>query len=138
MNWISTLLITSVLLFGSQSKAEIIFLNTPKQLKEFFAQGKPAIIMQGADWCSACVRIFPSYAKMSNQFGDKVLFGFIDVDRMRLKMAKKLVYVPTFVAGKTEKEVKSAVSLNDFKKGDYKGLLEYITRYTGVKPEVKQ
>jgi len=128
------LLLALCLITSMASSADVILLTTPQQVKDFFAQGKPTIIMQGAKWCSGCTQTYPHFVEAEKVFKGKVLFGYMDTDKIALKTAKRSRYIPTFVVGKTEAELRSAVSLDKFITRDTLGFIEYVTRFTGVYP----
>ena len=116
------------------ANAKVYYLTTPEQVKEFFAQNKPAVIMESADWCPACVKSKPKFIKASKAFEGEVLFGILDIDKIRLKKQRYSSYIPSFVAGRTEQEIRSAKSLGFLKKYDNtEAIIKYVEKFTKVK-----
>ena len=86
-------------------------LRTPEQVKAAFAKGRPMVIMFYADWCPACRSTKPNYLKAEEKLAGKVDFYLMDSDKLRLRMAKDFDGIPAFVAGTSEKDIRSGRTL---------------------------
>lgn len=107
-------------------------LENPEQVKAAFAKGRPMVIMFYADWCPACQSTKPRYAEAEKALAGKVDFYLMDSDKIRLRMAKDFDGIPAFVAGTSEKDIRSARTLETGGMST-KDLIKYVTKSTGVK-----
>lgn len=122
-------IITLLLSCGAFAKVEVI--TSVAQAKKFFDTNKPVVVMIGADWCGACKQALPHFEKASEFYKGKVKFAYFKEIGIRGLDVK---YYPSFAAGKTVKELRSAKSLNKNENRFVPGLVEFTTKYTGVTP----
>ncbi|MCP8312177.1 MAG: thioredoxin [Candidatus Methylarchaceae archaeon HK01B] len=87
--------------------------------------GKPVIVDFWAGWCSPCLYMAPVFEKLANKYGEKMVFGRLNVDDNRDVAARYQVFsIPTFmvfVDGKPSDTVVGAVG--------EKGLEKLIAKY---------
>lgn len=107
-------------------------LETPDQVKAAFAKNRPMVIMFYADWCPACKSAKPSYAKAEKALAGKVDFYLMDSDKIRLRMAKDFEGIPAFIAGTSEKDLRSGKSLVEGAMPADE-MIRYIKKNTGVR-----
>jgi hypothetical protein len=122
------------MMFTTTTHAKVEILDTVAKAKAFLAVGTPMILMLGSDSCSGCKMSFPDFEATSNKFSN-VRFGYLKVDRIRIKELRgKYDYIPSYVAGSTEAELRSGKYLNTNEDRDVSGLVNYITKTLCLMP----
>lgn len=74
-------------------------INSDDEWQQFFAQSAatPLVLMYSANWCGPCKRIFPTFSGLAEQFGDRVAFAKVDVDRApQTQQEQQIMAMPTF------------------------------------------
>lgn len=74
-------------------------LNINKELYiEALENKKNMIIEFGAPWCVYCRRIGPAYKKVAEEYGDKLIVGYVNIDEEpELAAVNNIEAVPSFV-----------------------------------------
>lgn len=85
---------------------------------------KPIVLLFHADWCSACVRMWPIYHKVAREFASRAEFVTIDVDAERpLARAMKCGSLPSIYVLKGPGDA-VAISSGFLREGQLKQFLE--------------
>lgn len=80
------------------------------QLAQAQAAGKAVIVDFSAVWCGPCQMIGPYFGKLSEEFGDKLVFLKVDVDKNSDVAAEaKISAMPTFQVWRDGKMVEEFV-----------------------------
>lgn len=126
------ILLSVLMMFVATAASAAEELTSKEAVAAAFAKGRPMIIMFYTTWCGACKVTQPEFAKAEKELAGKVDFYLMDADKLRLKMKKDFDSIPSFVAGSTEKAVRSARSLSS---GSMKAaaIKAYVLRFTGVR-----
>lgn len=103
-------------------------LHSQKEVDAAFAKGRPMVILFATTWCPPCIATKPEFAAAEKEMPG-VDFYLMDADTISLKMDRQYDGIPAFVAGKNEKEIRSAKSL-DIGGKDKKEILEYVKKWT--------
>ncbi|MBQ9067428.1 MAG: thioredoxin [Clostridia bacterium] len=65
---------------------------------EIVQAGKPAILDFWATWCPHCKRLAPSYDKIAEEYGDRMVVGKVDTDEdPAIAQKYDIEYLPTLV-----------------------------------------
>ena len=107
-------------------------LRTKTDVAKAFAKHRPMVIMFYTDWCPSCKVTKPEYFKTEKKFPN-VDFYLMNVDKIALRMDVESHYIPSFVAGTNEKDIRSGRSLMDGISHAKMTLTEYVRKYTGEK-----
>ncbi len=71
---------------------------TDVDFDQYLQAGKPVVIDFHATWCGPCKTMSPLVDRLEKEFGDKVIFVKIDVDKAKsLAQRYKVSAMPTFV-----------------------------------------
>lgn len=111
-------------------QAEVIHIKNVDQHIELANNKTPMVIMLGADWCSYCKLAYPEFVKAEKAYKGKVRFAYIDIDEVGIK---GLPFVPSFVMSH-ETLLFDTKTLNKHESYDFNGIMNYVEKYTGVKP----
>ncbi len=80
--------------------------------KEVVEAGKPVLLDFWASWCAPCRMLSPSIDQLSQQYGDKVVVGKINIDEEReLAQQFGVMSIPSVFVIKNGKVVDSAVGV---------------------------
>lgn len=72
---------------------------------------KPVLVDFWAPWCTYCRRIEPAYSKISEQYGDALLVGKVNIDEEgTLAQQEQIEVIPTLVLYRNGKAVASVVA----------------------------
>ena len=123
---IAVMFLMSTIAYGATGVVE---LNTKGDVAAAFARHRPMVIMFHATWCPACEATMPEFLKAAQVLGDKVDFYVMDVDKIMLRMKKQPEGIPAFVAGTSERSIRSSKSLSE---GGMKcdDIVEYVKKNT--------
>lgn len=73
---------------------------------------KPIVLDFYANWCGPCKMLSPKFQEWSVKYGDKALFGKVNIDDAHSLAAEyNVAAIPTVVIVKDSKEVKRWVGL---------------------------
>jgi len=71
---------------------------TDASFSDVISAGKPALLDFWAAWCAPCRIMHPILEKLHAKYGDRVIFGRLDVDRNPNTAAQYSVFsIPTFI-----------------------------------------
>ncbi len=80
--------------------------------KEVVEAGKPVLLDFWASWCAPCRMLSPSIDQLSQQYGDKVVIGKVNIDEEReLAQHFNVMSIPSVFVLKNGKVVDSAVGV---------------------------
>ena len=80
--------------------------------KEVVEAGKPVLLDFWASWCAPCRMLSPSIDQLSQQYGDKVVIGKINIDEEReLAQQFGVMSIPSVFVIKNGKVVDSTVGV---------------------------
>lgn len=80
--------------------------------KEVVESGKPVLLDFWASWCAPCRMLSPSIDELSQQYGDKVVVGKVNIDEERqLAQQFGVMSIPSVFVLKNGKVVDSAVGV---------------------------
>ena len=84
---------------------------TKNNFNDIVGGQKPALIEFYAPWCTYCRRIAPAFAKVAEQYADKLTVGQVNIDDApELADAYQVEVVPTLVVFKNGEPVGDAVA----------------------------
>ncbi len=86
----------------------------------------PVVVDFWAEWCGPCIMIAPIIDELSDEFGKKVKFFKMDVDKNSVTAAKSgIMSIPTVILFKKGEEVDRLIGAfpKDVLKGRINGLL---------------
>jgi thioredoxin 1 len=101
------------------SDTNVIHINDKNRFEEVVLKAsKPAVVKFETKWCSACKTMAPIYAKIANEYADKIIFTTIDAGQLS-EIADKyeIQGVPTFIFfkdGKIVNKIEGAVLAEQF------------------------
>ena len=80
--------------------------------KEVVEAGKPVLLDFWASWCAPCRMLSPSIDQLSQQYGDKVVIGKVNIDEEReLAQHFNVMSIPSVFVLNNGKVVDSAVGV---------------------------
>ncbi len=80
--------------------------------KEVVEAGKPVLLDFWASWCAPCRMLSPSIDQLSQEYGDKVVIGKVNIDEEReLAQHFGVMSIPSVFVLKNGKVVDSAVGV---------------------------
>lgn len=81
------------------------------QFEKFMHEEKPVLVDYWAPWCVYCRRIAPAYEKITEEYGDQLVIGKVNIDEeSQLAEAEKIEVIPTLVLYRDGKAVNSIVA----------------------------
>lgn len=99
----------------------VVNINKEFYNKNFVEEKKTGVIEFSAPWCVYCRRIGPAYNKISEEYGDKIIIGQVNIDEeIEISDAHNIDVIPTFMFLKDGQVVDSIVApdskakLNEF------------------------
>lgn len=82
---------------GVERKPTIITL-TRENFDRVITQSKPVIVDFWAEWCGPCLVMHPIFEKLARKYGDRMVFGRLNVDLNGEIAARYQVFsIPTFL-----------------------------------------
>ena len=128
------LLTAAILMTASMVNAKVLEVNSPELARDMMEQSRPVIIMFGANWCPACRDAKPAFIKAEKLYKGKVVFVYLDVDRVNTSQLP-IDRIPSYAVAKDIKDINSMKeSLNQLESRDVEGLKKYIKEFTNIAP----
>ena len=92
----------------------VLKINSENYKEEVLQSNKPVLIDFYADWCGPCRMMSPIIDEISEELGDKVKVGKVNVDENQdLAMEYAVMSIPTIVILKNGKVEKTFVGVRD-------------------------
>lgn len=81
------------------------------QFQQWMQEGKTVLVDYWAPWCGYCRRIGPTYDKIAEEYGDKLVVAKINIDEEpQLTEAQGVDVIPTLVLYKNGQAVSRVVA----------------------------